>query len=800
MIADIPPGLLSSLSLEKPTSANSSKPRLSSPERTQEIVRLVIEADRERARVLAMVKGMLDGNAPFDHGTLVRNGQGNRTNVNFREGEATLGSAETPYYDLFAESSTYFQVEVDERDPDKRAAYSRTITEHFDTMLKDWSGFDYNIQRCIHEMVAFGRGFCLWPDPINWQFEAIQQSRVLVPDGTPADPDQLELLIVRQSLTVSSLYSRVRDPEAARKVGWNPAAVMEAIMGAVPETRNDTASLDYEKVQEEIRNHDLYESVRSDVIRVANVFVREFTGKVSQLIVEERNAVESRGVGGKPANGAGKTKFLYKKIGRYNCFREALASFFFDIGDGTWHSVKGLGIKLYPFIEIKNRLNCSIVDNAFINLSVLLQATAGRAEQETALMQLGMLTILPANFEMRQWQPQGRLEEALFVEGALSNRLESNTGQYRRPMGRERGNPASATQVNYDAIKEASLGKGAVNRFYAQLDNLGEEIYKRATNFNLVLENNGRGPNSAAIKFQQKCLDDGVPKSCLKKIRFVRSTRNSGNGSVFLRQQVVTQTAQLVPMMNEQGKQAWLDDAIAVMAGTENVARWNPKQQLNPSLQNDQAMAMIENDVLRDGSPVMITSTQNAMVHAMTHMQAATEAINSIPQGGDPMSVLGFLESVGPHIAQHLQTMASDQMRGQEVKVLSDQLKQLGQITDQLKKQVAQAQEQQMAQMQAQQEEMARQQQRTQAAMTDEQIRTFEARNKMQISQEKAANNMRLREEVHNQRQQIQLAEAQQKLVINDASTATDIRNKTAKTAADVAAKRAKESEPEEKS
>lgn len=414
-------------------------------------------------------------------------------------------------------------------------------------------------------------------------------------------------------------------------------------------------------------------------------------------------------------------------------------------------------------------------------------------------MQLGMLTILPANFQMLQWQPQGRLEEALFVETNLSARLEGNTGQYRRPMSREKGNPASATQVNYDAIKEASLGKGAVNRFYAQLDNLGEEIYKRATNFNLVPENNGRGPNAAAVRFQQKCLEAGVPKSCLKKIRFVRATRNSGNGSVFLRQQVVSQTSQLVPMMNEQGKQAWLDDAIAVMAGTENVARWNPKKQLDPSMQNDQAMAMIENDVIKDGSPVMITSTQNAMVHAMTHMKAATEAVNSIPQGGDPRQVLMFLESVGPHIAQHLQSMAGDQMRGNELRILGQQLKQLGTVTDQIKRQMEQAQKKQMAQMQRQQEMMAQQRQRTQQVLTDEQLKQLETQNKLQLSREKADTNMQLRREVHDQRQAIQLAETQQRLTISDATAATDIRNKTAKTAADVAAKKAKDSAAEEK-
>lgn len=788
---DVPGQLLTNIGLAKPTNG-SAKPRISSAGRLQQIVWLLLEADKDRAATLAVVKGMLDGNAPFDFVKLREAGQGNRTNVNFREGEAILSSAETPFYDLFAESSTYFQVEVDESDPDKRSEYSRVVTEYFDDMLKDWSGFDYNIQRTIHEMVAFGRGFCLWPDGTNWQFCAVQQSRVLVPDGTLADPDRLEILVIRQSQTVSDLYCKIRNEEIARKIGWNVQAVKKAIAGAVPETRNDTTTSDYEKIQEEIRNHDLYETIRSDVVRLAHVFVREFSGKVSHLVVEERNAVEQRAVGGIDPKKVGQVEFLFKKLNCYNSFREATACFFFDIGDGTWHSVKGLGVKLYPFIEIKNRLKCSIVDNAFINLSILLQATAGRSEQETALMQLGQMTVLPANLELRQWPTQGRLEEGLYVERALSSTLESNTGQYRRPLMREQGNPASATQVNYDAIKEASLAKGSVNRFYAQLDCLGEEVFRRSTNFNLTPEDNGRGPNCMALKFQQQCQDAGVPKRCLKKIRFVRASRNSGNGSVFLRQQVVNQTTALVPMMNEQGKQNWLDDAIAVMAGTENINRWNPKQTLNPSLQNDQAYAMLENDVLRDGSPVMITSTQNAMVHAATHMQAATDAVNSIQQGGDPVSVLAFLDGVGPHIAQHLQAMAGDQMRGRELKVLSSQLGQLGKITDQLRDQIKQMQKQQQEQMQAQQQAMAEQAAQTQEVMTDEQLKSIETQNKIQLSREKANTAMQLRTQRQHHDMMLKQQREDQARALTDARTATDIRSQTAKTAADIAAKAAK--------
>lgn len=792
MISDIPSTLLSNIGLEKPVNGNSKKPRLDDAARAQGIARLLIEADKERAITLATVKGMLDGNAPFNSAALIANGQANRTNVNFREGEAMLSSAETPYYDLFAESPTYCQIEVNERDSPKRASYSRSVTNHFDSMLKDWAGFDYNMQRIIHEMVGFGRGFCIWPDPVTWRFDAVQQSRVLVPDGTLADPDAFEIVVVRQSMTVSKMWEKIRDAEIARKVGWNPRAVTAAIGGAMPETEHDSTTYDYEKVQERIRNHDLYESIRSDKVLIANIFVREFSGKVSHLIVEERNAVESRVAGAPLSESQGKVEFLYKNIGRYNCFREAIGTFFFDIGDGTWHSVKGLGIKLYPFVEIKNRLNCSIVDNAFLNLSVLLQPTTGRSEQDTALMHLGPLTILPANFEVRQWGIAGRMEEGLYVERALSSKLEGNTGQYRKPLTRDQGNPATATQVNYDAIKEASLNKGAVNRFYAQLDCLFEEIYKRATNFNLVAEANGVGPNSAAIKFQQACMDDGVPKACLKKIRYVRASRNSGNGSVFLRQQVIDQTMSLVPMMNEEGRQNWLDNAIAVKAGSENVQMWNPKQQLNQSLQNDQAFAMLENDALKNGSPVMVTSTQNALIHSTTHLQAASEAINSIQQGGDPMHVLAFLEGVGPHVAIHLQSMQGDVSRGKEFKAISMQLKQLGSIADKLRAQIEAQQQQQQAAMEKQQKLMAQQQQRTQQVMTDEQLKSAETQSKINLSRAKASSSMELRKERHDQDMELKRQKAEMDMALTDASTATDIRSKTAKTAADISTKTSK--------
>lgn len=760
---DLPPSF-DALNLKKPDSDGVPKQRLSDPSKASAMVMNLIQANSERSQIDSHVKGMLDGNAPFSHCDLKAKGQGQRTNVNFREGEAMLGDAMTPFYDLFAESDTYCKIEVDEENSQKRAEWSRKVTAEFDALVKEWAGFDWNMQSILHDMVAYGKGFAMWPDKTSWQFKSVRQSRVLVPDQTPSDPDQLELLVVRQACTVSELYKPIRDKDRAKSIGWNVSAVMDACRRSMPESTSATP-LDWEQVQQELRNHDLYHGTKSDVINIAHIFVKEFNNKVSHLIIEEVNGRTESGIGEDKEGG----RFLYKKIGRFESFRQVVSPLFYDIGDGTWHSIKGLAIKLYPFIEIKNRLNCSVVDNAFINMSVLVRPTTAQAMQNAAIMHLGPLSILPPNVEIQQWGLTGRMEEGLAVENALTRKLESNLGQYRKAPEQKHGNPDTATKVTYDAAKEASLGKGAVNRFYVQLDMLFEQIFKRACNPNLVSDN--KGQNDLATDFQKRCIDAGVPKVKLLKPRFIRATRNIGNGSIFLRQQTVLQTAQFVPMLNEAGRQAWLDDAIAVMAGTESVARWNPKMTASPEIQNQAAEAQQGIALMKVGIEPMATPTQNAVVVATVYLGAAAQALQSITQGGNPMEVYGFLQIALSAIGKQLQRVSQDPTRQQAFKALEEQFMELGkqmvQLQQFIQKQQQQAQRQQMQMKQRQQE-----------VMTNGRLDQFELDNKLRMQQEKTDAMIRLKEE--KQRQSLQLS---------DASTASNISLKAQQAEADTAIK-----------
>lgn len=758
------PAEVDAMQLAKPSmDGHVPEQRLTDPNRASNMVWLLIYANQERSRIDARVKGMLDGNAPYSFEELKRQGQTYRTNVNFREGEAILSSAVTPFYDLFAEADTYCKVDIEERDPYKQAEYSRKVTQHFDDLLKSWSGFDWNTQQMINDMVGFGKGFVMWPNRSNWQYQAIPHTRILVPDQTPSDPEQLELLVVRESQTVHQLFNHIRNEGAATALGWNVKATLEAIGRAMPEYDTDNARVDYEMLQKELRNHDLYQTVKSSIIKTSHLFVKEFNGKVSHLIIEERYPIKAGKVPG-PEEFDGST-FLFEKVGRFDSFRQVIGSVFYDIGDGTWHSIKGLAIKLNPFIEIKNRLNCSIVDNAFINMSVLTRPTTARAGEAMAIMQLGPLSILPPNLEVTQWGIAGRMEEGLAIEQSLSNRLESNIGQYRRPMTREQGNPPTARQVTFDASKEAMLSKGAVNRFYGQMDLIFEEVYRRASDPNL-LDDNG-GPNSMALEFQRKCDDDGVPLKCLLKPRWIRASRNPGNGSIFLRQQTIQDTSTLVPMMSEAGKQAWLDSAISVMAGSENVSRWNPKTTMPPNIENDQAMATLENAALAQGSPVQWTRTQNNVVHAATHLKAASDAAGSLRQGGDPAHVATFLDGVGHHIAEHLREIEKDPNQGAIAKQVKAQLQQLGKMTDQLHQQIAQSMQQQQQQAQ-----------REQQVMGQLQLKQIETQAKIGMQETKTRAALQQKAEKHQQQMALAAGKTQQGMALADAKTAAELRRK----------------------
>lgn len=745
----LPSQLRTSLPLDTIKNGKPPQSRIESACDARTIACELVRASQDRSRFNAKIKGMIDGNPPYSADKLRSNGQAWRTNINFMEGKAALSAALAPYYDLFSGSPRYANVQCGYGSNTDREYYSRVISEEFDYLLKSYDGFDFNIQSMLHDMLCYGKGFLMWNDKTDCRFNHVGQHRIFVPDGTDACGPNLEVLVVRQSFQVHKLWGFIKNKESAKKLGWDVSFTAEAIGRVFPVTSGaQSQTYDYDYLQQRLKDRDITEGVRSATVQAAHIYVKEFDGKITHCIVLEDD-VSDDGNGNKKEE-----KYLFKKVGRYDRWAQVVATFFFETLDGSWNGASGLGRDIYAPMEIKNRMHCSKYDAVFMRSGITLQAKTADSLQKTALVQVGAFNIIPPNYDVQQATILGDLEGLMAANREMDGMIQANTGIYKPRLEQPSGNPRTAEEVRLQFQAATVLGNSAVNRFYLNLDKLYAEIFRRAANPNQTDDNEG---GRMALAFQKACEDRGVPRVALLKIKAVRAMRNVGNGSSLMRKSALQSLMTIYPLLPEDGKKAFVEDAVAAETNQEFVDRYVPRSETSKLPDDQTAMAMIENAMFKVGAPVQWTPTQNNVIHAQVHLQAAAMAAQSLQQGANPVDVVSFIDNAGANIAVHLQQISNDPTRKQEFQILNEQFMALAKIADQLKdkieKDVAAQQQQQAEMMQAQQQAQAIEQGtdpdtviKAASAKADAQLKALKTQSQLEQKQAKFEQDMAIKD------------------------------------------------------
>lgn len=705
---------------------NPPESRIESASSVSSLVEQMIHSDNERARVRAKVKGLVDGNPPYSPAKLRATGQSYRANVNFREAEAFFSISLTAFYDIFSETPTYATVRTSHGTDSERSVWSRIITEEFDRLQKKDREFDYTMQLSQHEMVLFGIGPLTFENPTSWKARAIKAGDLLIPENTRSNTSDWEVAVVRRSYQAHEIYRFIRDEAAAQKVGWNVDAVRQAIINSGPEEFRKQHSWEWH--QQRIRNNDLHYSAQCSVVKTAHVFVREYPkagepeGRISCFIVLEDSQHES-------------SDFLYKKIGKYGDWDEVIHPMYYDKGDGQHHSVKGLGVKMFPVIELKNRQKCQMIDIAAVSSSILLQPQTPESAQQVNLVNMGPLTVLPYNYNVVQRQFSGVVEAPISIDRELENVMQSNLSQYRQRLDKPQGNPKTATEVQAIIQQASVLGKTQIARYYQQLDRFFAERYRRASNSNTT--------DKDVIEFQKRVLERGVPKEALTKIDYVEASRNYGQGSAFLRLQTLAGLMQISGQLSESGRNALLRDYVAALAGQQQVGRYIAEPDKDIYTQDQIAEANIENAVMQTGNPVIITASQNHVLHAQTHLAKGAEMAQAIQEGANPQPIAEYFGLLIPHTEEHLAQLSADPARKAETKQLQKQLDDLIGFANEVANQISQQMEQ----------EAAAQQQAAAGPSLDEQLQIArmereESRRDLELQAEIERNNRKLDAEI----------------------------------------------------
>jgi hypothetical protein len=731
------------------------KSRLSDANIAQQIYWNTHQANLGRNNYGAYLQGICDGNPPYRQSSLRTGGQGWRANFSTRESKSRKDAAKTPYYDLFSSGPTYASVNTSVRDRISASDASGVITEEFDRMMKSWIGFDMNVWTMLDCFVGFGRGWLFWPRAEDWHFKRIPWWKVRFPDGADVDPEEWDMFTIQHNYAPVNLNKYIREPEVAGAGGWNVKRVREAIRNATPYDPQSTQ--DMMAVQQMIADQDIQIMYRSNTVQAASVFVKEFDGTWSRMIVET----------GKTSNTdveLGADDWLYYKRGVAQSVHELIAPFIFEVETGSINGLGGILELITDQVKIKNRLRCEEVNNAFLRSTVLLQASNASSRVKSGMITVGGgVTLIPEGMSIQQSSVIGDIQSAEFLDQAMTRELDVNTGVFRPQQEKPAGNPEplGTTQLRY--AQASVLTNSAVNRFQQQMDWFLSEVYRRA----IIDHSDSKQPAlKAAREFQKRCKDRGVTREQLEKT-VVKAVRVVGNGSPAMRSQLTAELGSVAPQFGQRGRLNWLKDFVAARGGQTKVERYLPVEDEQDIATQQDREALQENAVVKIGSPVVVVENDDHIVHLRRHFEAAFAALEAAQQGAPPDEAASFIQGILPHIAEHIGLVTDSNAQKEAVQLYK-------QLDGDFKKLVA-AIEQNKPDPEQQQQ-----------VLTDIQLKQMDTQARIEDRNMKTQASLQDKERKTQQSLAINALKTRQGMELADATTAAKIRRENATAMADI--------------
>jgi len=735
-------------------SGNPPETRLKSSAAACRILKKMLDDDRERDRKRATIQGQIDGNPPYDDSKLKQLGQSNRSNVNFRQAEGIRDGRKSSYYDLLMEVDPLLKIKIRQNlnDPEMPMDYGEIIAEEISDMLKEWPGFWYHTQLHQAQFIVWGTGNCYWPNEIDWRFKAARTGSFLVPDETNANIEDLDLIAIRDPFKPFELFKYVKDAETeaeSKAAGWNTDLVKVVLMNACKEVSSiDQSQLgDWASYQQAIKDNDLeYGYSRAEKIRTAHMMVKEYNDKISHFIIMEDAEYNKQEEGETEKTKEG--GYLFKHVDRYESWDRALCLFLAGVGEGTYHSIRGLGAKIYAHCKINDRMMNATVDGAITAATIPLQPSNEGQREKIRIMRIGPFSVMPNGYNVvGQGKFDPNLNGLISTVGMLNGNLNMNVGLQRPDVTTEEKTPqaANTAEVRNRATKEAKLERSDIGGYYRQLDLLYREMVRRMLNPNLTEVDPGGKEAKECI---QRCIDRGVPREYLKYEKLKVSARRAiGYGSPFMRSMISSDILSVSPYFDELGKDNAVRDYISARTGPEGVDRYKPIPNRNNIPTNEHSIANLETNDLKEGADVVVGTDQNHVIHLKIHIAEAVRIaevfVNGQYQG--PIEMLeAYLAASLRHIASHLDFIANDPARQDEYKMFFQTLNELAKVHATVQRQL----QQQMKQQQANAERQAEIVRQAQEQMQDEKLRVELAKveGDLQLRAMKEAGNQRVRE------------------------------------------------------
>ena len=349
----------------------------------------LLRADEKSAVNRSRIDSMFDGVAPYSQSQLAASGQGLKTNLNFGEAQRLLDISLSAYVDLYTSLEKLVEVKATTGERSEVGPKEDIVAEELTNLFRRWPEFHSSYLRLCTQFIKHGVGIAYFDSPEDWKFRVGGFADILIPRQSTASENGIDIAVGRRQYQLHELYHFIKNEKAAKAVGWNVEEVKRVMMENVKTSGRSYTSgnnySDYESLQAEIKNNDLYTGIQNPTVDVLHYWVREIDGSVSHYISAESSPKD----------------FLYKKVSRYETPEQAYIFFTYGVGsNGTYHSIRGLGQRVFSHVQTSNRLRCQQIDGAMLASSVMIQPENQRSLDELSFTFYGAYAVMSPNVKI----------------------------------------------------------------------------------------------------------------------------------------------------------------------------------------------------------------------------------------------------------------------------------------------------------------------------------------------------------------------------------------------------------------
>lgn len=605
--------------------------------------------DRQRNGDRSKVQAAADGAPPYSQGALTMAGQRTRTNANFLDLDRYLGLAVAGFIDLSNSVETLVSTEVTGlREQGEKYFHENNLNVEITHAFRSWDGFYPNYLRLATTFVLHGTGFAVFPNLTDFRFKTCGFGDFFIPSNTPSIPSAIELGVWHYDCPVTELYGYIRNEAAAAAQGWDVELVKDAIKRANTSDKSKSDGDDWESVQRRIKNGDFTSATGPTTVRLIFSWPREFDGSYSFFVAT---------ADGPAKNEKGNDGFLYSKPKAYGSVEQAFIPFVFGVGsNGTYHSVRGLGQRLFALVQTINRLRCQLVDGAMLASSLIVQPGSPDQMARLQIQHLGGITAISPgiNFVDKSFSPN-LTNSVMPALGEISNAMAEKQDFY-SSAGAAAGSPyRSRLQVEAELESATRLTSASLSLFYAAWNPLLREMVRR-------LVNGSRSSDPVVKEFYRRLEERGTPAEIVKLIDHAKTkaVRAIGAGNSAARTAAFNDLSDLAPLLPEDGRKNLVYDRVVNRVGYDAASRYaSPADVSRPTI--DQKLAELENNDLLEGTPISVQSNELHGEHLLKHLPVIDQIVAGIDDGSvDPMQVLNGLTLLHEHAFTHVQILASD--------------------------------------------------------------------------------------------------------------------------------------------